>query len=204
MAGRPRSQTGLGTREANRQGVLRHVPKGPSEDKWTPPPTRPEHRPPSQSRQREAGGSSGGQRRAGGLRHLHQARRSLLRERSPPPVPHPCPPASALPPRPRPAQAPAQARTLRGCQLPVALPGPRQRCPGGGAPPRQAGSWGRAHRQEGVDDVGLDGAQRLVLDDHEDLLLLLQADEVPEPGLLGQPGGGAGPVRPGLRAGSHR
>ena len=38
-----------------------------------------------------------------------------------------------------------------------------------------------------MDDVGFDGAQRLVLDDHENLLLLLQADEVPEPGLLGEP-----------------
>lgn len=44
------------------------------------------------------------------------------------------------------------------------------------------------HRQEGMHDVRLDGAQGLVLDDEEDLLLLLQVDEVPEPGLLGQPG----------------
>lgn len=50
--------------------------------------------------------------------------------------------------------------------------------------------WCEAHRQEGVDDVCFDGAQRLVLDDHEDLLLLLQVDEVPKPGLLGEPGGG--------------
>lgn len=47
-----------------------------------------------------------------------------------------------------------------------------------------------AHRQEGVDDVRFDGAQGLVLDDHEDLLLLLQVDEVPKPGLLGEPGEG--------------
>lgn len=47
----------------------------------------------------------------------------------------------------------------------------------------------KAHRQEGMDDVGFDGAQGLVLDDQEDLLLLLEADEVPEPGLLGQPAG---------------
>lgn len=38
-----------------------------------------------------------------------------------------------------------------------------------------------------MDDVRLDGAQRFVSDDHEDLLLLLQVDEVPEPGLLSQP-----------------
>lgn len=42
------------------------------------------------------------------------------------------------------------------------------------------------HREESVDDVGLDGAQRFVSDHHEDLLLFLQVDEVPKPGLLGQ------------------
>lgn len=40
-------------------------------------------------------------------------------------------------------------------------------------------------------DVGLDGAERFVPDHSEDLLLLLQADEVTEPGLLGQPAEGA-------------
>ena len=56
---------------------------------------------------------------------------------------------------------------------------------------REGNSWygsGPTHREEGVDDVSLDGAERLVSDDHEDLLLLLQADEVAEPRLLRQPG----------------
>lgn len=44
----------------------------------------------------------------------------------------------------------------------------------------------RGDRQEGVDDVGFDRAQGLVSDHHKDLLLLLQADEVPEPRLLSQ------------------
>lgn len=39
-------------------------------------------------------------------------------------------------------------------------------------------------------DVGLDGAERFVPDHSEDLLLLLQADEVTKPRLLGQPAGG--------------
>lgn len=43
------------------------------------------------------------------------------------------------------------------------------------------------HRQEGMNDVSLDGAQGLVLDHHKDLLLLLQVDEVPKPRFLGQP-----------------
>lgn len=42
------------------------------------------------------------------------------------------------------------------------------------------------HREEGVNDVGLDGAERFVSDHDEDLLLLLQVDEVTEPRLLGQ------------------
>ena len=37
-----------------------------------------------------------------------------------------------------------------------------------------------------MDDVGLDGAERLVFDDDEDLLLLLQVDEVTEPGFFGK------------------
>lgn len=45
------------------------------------------------------------------------------------------------------------------------------------------------HRQEGVDDVGLDGAERLVSDQNEDLLVFLQADEVTEPGPLSQSAG---------------
>jgi hypothetical protein len=43
-----------------------------------------------------------------------------------------------------------------------------------------------------VHDVSLDGAQGLVFDDHKDLFLLLQVDEVPKPGLLGQSGWGRG------------
>lgn len=43
------------------------------------------------------------------------------------------------------------------------------------------------HRQEGMNDVSLDGTQGLVLDHHKDLLLLFQVDEVPEPRFLGQP-----------------
>lgn len=46
-----------------------------------------------------------------------------------------------------------------------------------------------AYGEEGVDYVCLDGAQRFVSDHDEDLLLLLQADEVPEPRLLGQSAG---------------
>lgn len=43
------------------------------------------------------------------------------------------------------------------------------------------------HREKGVDDVGLDGAERLVLNQNKDLLLFLQADEVTEPRPLSQP-----------------
>lgn len=43
------------------------------------------------------------------------------------------------------------------------------------------------HREEGVDDVGLYGAERFVSDHDEDLLLFLQVDEVTEPRLLRQP-----------------
>ena len=56
---------------------------------------------------------------------------------------------------------------------------------------REGNPWyvsGPTHREECVHDVSLDGAERLVSDDHEDLLLLLQADEVAEPRLLRQPG----------------
>lgn len=43
------------------------------------------------------------------------------------------------------------------------------------------------HREKGVDDVRLDRAEGLVTDQHKDLLLLLQADKVAEPGPLSQP-----------------
>ena len=42
------------------------------------------------------------------------------------------------------------------------------------------------HREEGVDDVGLDGAEWFVSDHDEDLLLLLQVNEVTKPRLLSQ------------------
>lgn len=44
------------------------------------------------------------------------------------------------------------------------------------------------HRQEGVDNVCFDRTQRFVSDHYKYLLLFLQADKVPKPGLLGQPG----------------
>lgn len=37
------------------------------------------------------------------------------------------------------------------------------------------------HRQEGMDNVSFDRTQRFVSDHHKDLLLFLQADEVPKP-----------------------
>lgn len=37
-----------------------------------------------------------------------------------------------------------------------------------------------------MDDVGLDGAERLVSNHNKDLLLFLQADEITEPRLLRQ------------------
>lgn len=43
------------------------------------------------------------------------------------------------------------------------------------------------HREKGMDDVRLDRAEGLVTDQHKDLLLLLQADKVAEPGPLSQP-----------------
>lgn len=45
---------------------------------------------------------------------------------------------------------------------------------------------GRTHREKSVDNVSLDGAEWLVLDQHKDLLLFLQADEIAEPGPLSQ------------------
>lgn len=73
-------------------------------------------------------------------------------------------------------QAPARAVGASGCV----------------ARASQVGGGTGAHRQEGVNNVGFDGAQGLVLDNHEDLLLLLQVDEVPKPRLLGEPGQGGG------------
>lgn len=40
-----------------------------------------------------------------------------------------------------------------------------------------------------MDNVSFDRTQRFVSDNHKDLLLFLQADEVPKPRLLSQPGG---------------
>ena len=37
-----------------------------------------------------------------------------------------------------------------------------------------------------MDDVSLDGAQRLVFDQDEDLLLFIQVDEVTKPGFFGK------------------
>lgn len=45
----------------------------------------------------------------------------------------------------------------------------------------------RAYREEGVNDVCLDGAEGLVFDDDEDLLLFFQVYEVTEPRFLGKP-----------------
>lgn len=44
----------------------------------------------------------------------------------------------------------------------------------------------RVYRKKGLNDVGLNRAERFVFDDNEDLLLLLQVDEVTEPGFLGK------------------
>lgn len=46
--------------------------------------------------------------------------------------------------------------------------------------------WERAYREEGLNDVRLDGAERLVSDDDEDLLLFFQVDEVTKPGFFGK------------------
>lgn len=43
-----------------------------------------------------------------------------------------------------------------------------------------------AYREEGLNDVRLDGAERLVFDDDEDLLLFFQVDEVTKPGFFGK------------------
>lgn len=51
----------------------------------------------------------------------------------------------------------------------------------GARPSCREGREQGAYREEGLDDVGLDGAEGLVFDDDEDLLLFLQVDEVAEP-----------------------
>lgn len=42
------------------------------------------------------------------------------------------------------------------------------------------------YREKGLNDVCLDGAERLVFDDNEDLLLFFQVDEVTKPGFFGK------------------
>lgn len=42
------------------------------------------------------------------------------------------------------------------------------------------------YREKGLNDVCLDGAERLVSDDDEDLLLFFQVDEVTKPGFFGK------------------
>lgn len=46
------------------------------------------------------------------------------------------------------------------------------------------------YREKGLNDVCLDGAERLVSDDDEDLLLFFQVDEVTKPGFFGKSDGG--------------
>lgn len=46
------------------------------------------------------------------------------------------------------------------------------------------------YREKGLNDVRLDGAERLVFDDDEDLLLFFQVDEVTKPGFFGKSVGG--------------
>lgn len=43
-----------------------------------------------------------------------------------------------------------------------------------------------SYREKGLDDICFDGTQGLVLDDHKDLLLLLQVDKVTEPRFFGK------------------
>lgn len=43
-----------------------------------------------------------------------------------------------------------------------------------------------AYREKGLNNVCLDGAERLVFDDDEDLLLFFQVDKVTKPGFLGK------------------
>ena len=42
------------------------------------------------------------------------------------------------------------------------------------------------YREEGLNDVRFDGAERLVFDNNEDLLLFFQVDEVTKPGFFGK------------------
>lgn len=56
------------------------------------------------------------------------------------------------------------------------------------------------YREEGLNDVGLDGAERFVPDDDEDLLLFLQVNEVAEPGFLGEPAARDGEEEAGIKA----
>lgn len=44
----------------------------------------------------------------------------------------------------------------------------------------------KMYREKGLNDVCLDGAERLVFDDNEDLLLFFQVDEVTKPGFFGK------------------
>lgn len=51
----------------------------------------------------------------------------------------------------------------------------------GARPSWREGREQGAYREEGLNDVGLDGAEGLVFDDDEDLLLFFQVYEVTEP-----------------------
>lgn len=42
------------------------------------------------------------------------------------------------------------------------------------------------YREKGLNNVCLDGAERFVSDDNEDLLLFFQVDEVTKPGFFGK------------------
>lgn len=43
-----------------------------------------------------------------------------------------------------------------------------------------------AYREKGLNNVCLDGAERFVFDDDEDLLLFFQVDEITKPGFFGK------------------
>lgn len=53
-------------------------------------------------------------------------------------------------------------------------------------PSRREGREQSAYREEGLNDVCLDGAEGLVFDDDEDLFLFFQVYEVTEPRFLGK------------------
>lgn len=57
---------------------------------------------------------------------------------------------------------------------------------GGRANVRNAAGKRTLYREKGLNNVCLDGAERLVFDDDEDLLLFFQVDEVTKPGFLGK------------------